>query len=687
MPTTLPLARIIARLVLLAVVLMTPPLLQAAALGPLSVHSALGQMLDAEVDLTALLPHEAEGLTATLAPAQAFTEAGVDYSGVVRSLRFVIEQKNERSFIHITSAEAIHDPFISILLALNGSGNRIIRQYALLLDPPVLKPDSRSEPKPVVNDAAAAPSVVPVVADKPATPQAAAPVSLPVVQTVKPGDTLGKIASHIRPAGTQIESVMLALQNANPEAFIAHNMNRIKTGSVLTLPDEARIRAINDGQARKSVQQQSADYQRYRQSLVQQAEASTLTTSVVAQAAKAEPEEPSSAIHSQSGKTSAAQAAPDPGSPAEDKLHLSAATATNAAPANTDTAASVASSLDKIASDKALAEANARIAALEKNMQDIEQVMALKNKSLAELQARASLAQKSVAAKALAPDIRPDTVMQWVQHATDEPQMLAAAAAILILLLACAMLRRRARRRRASGENSFSVSVAHGQTAVPQAQPVEPSNSVFHSNFVPSVSQLDTNEVDALAEADIYIAYGRDEQAEEILLDALRTYPRRHALRVKLLELYAARKDKHKFGHLAADLHSLTLGTGEEWQQAAQMGHLLDPGNLLYLPPLQGGIAADNLLPFDEEKNTGLASVPNLMEFDLPSAPLLTLPKDAEDGLSQANETALQTKLELAQACQEIGDWDGARELLIEVAAAPHPALAGKAKSLLGQLA
>ncbi|MGB4345608.1 MAG: FimV/HubP family polar landmark protein [Burkholderiaceae bacterium] len=673
MPTTLPLARIISCLVLLAVVLLAPPLLQAAALGPLSVHSALGQILDAEVDITALLPHEAEGLTATLAPAQAFTEAGVDYSGVVRSLRFVIEQKNERSFVHITSTEAIHDPFISILLSLNGSGNRIIRQYALLLDPPVLKP----EPKPVINDAAPAPSVL----------QAAAPVSLPVVRTVKPGDTLGKIASHIRPAGTQIESVMLALQNANPEAFIAHNINRIKTGSVLTLPDEASIRAINDGQARKSVQLQSADYQRYRQSLAQQAEASTVTMPVVAQAAKVKPEEPPSAIHSQSGKTSAAQAAPDPGSPAEDKLHLSAAIAANAAPVNTDTAASVASSLDKIASDKALAEANARIAALEKNMQDIEQVMALKNKSLAELQARASLPQKPAAAKALAPDLRPDSVTQWVQQVTDEPQMLAAVAAILIVLLACAMLRRRARRRRASGENSFSVSVAHAHTAVPQAQPVEPSNSVFHSNFVPSVSQLDTNEVDALAEADIYIAYGRDEQAEEILLDALRTYPRRHALRVKLLELYAARKDKHKFGHLAADLHSLTSGLGEEWQQAAQMGHLLDPGNLLYLPPLQAGVANDNLMPFDEEKNTGLAPVPNLMEFDLPSAPLLTLPKAAEDGLSQANETALQTKLELAQACQEIGDWDGARELLVEVAAAPHPALAGKAKSLLGQLA
>lgn len=100
------------------------------------------------------------------------------------------------------------------------------------------------------------------------------------------------------------------------------------------------------------------------------------------------------------------------------------------------------------------------------------------------------------------------------------------------------------------------------------------------------MSQLDTNEVDAVAEADVYIAYGRDEQAEEILLDALRAHPERHALRLKLLEIYAARSDKQKFGKLAADLYSRTGGYGEEWTQAMQMGQHRDPANLLFVPPL-----------------------------------------------------------------------------------------------------
>jgi pilus assembly protein FimV len=76
---------------------------------------------------------------------------------------------------------------------------------------------------------------------------------------------------------------------------------------------------------------------------------------------------------------------------------------------------------------------------------------------------------------------------------------------------------------------------------------VDTNNSVFNSNFAPSASQLDTNEVDPVAEADVYIAYGRDAQAEEILKEALRTHPERHAVRLKLLEIYVTRKDARAF--------------------------------------------------------------------------------------------------------------------------------------------
>ncbi|GAC1318816.1 MAG: hypothetical protein NVSMB28_08050 [Collimonas sp.] len=112
-------------------------------------------------------------------------------------------------------------------------------------------------------------------------------------------------------------------------------------------------------------------------------------------------------------------------------------------------------------------------------------------------------------------------------------------------------------------------------------QSVDTKNSIFNSNFVPSVSHLDTN-VDPVAEADVYIAYGRDAQAEEILKEALRNQPNRNAIRVKLLEIYANRKDPRSFEILASELYSLTRGEGEDWQQAAALGLNVDPANPLY---------------------------------------------------------------------------------------------------------
>jgi pilus assembly protein FimV len=292
---------------------------------------------------------------------------------------------------------------------------------------------------------------------------------------------------------------------------------------------------------------------------------------------------------------------------------------------------------------------------------------------------------------------------------------------------------------------------------------IDTSNSVFHSNFVPSVSQLDTNEVDAVAEADVYIAYGRDEQAEEILQDALRLHPDRHALRVKLLEIYALRKDRQKFGTLAAELRVLTHGVGEAWAQAAQMGTVLDPGNLLYGPAMrntaefapaspkpasaQPAATTSPVVDFefklegllDERRNDITTSTPsapsvghaasakatrsdasssdtasptasyaasdlaNTLEFNLSdsfsssvsvsgsslssSSPSAAIQKSTGPGVQESDLASLNTKLDLAIACQEIGDHEGARELLSEVAASPHPELSQRAQSLLGQLA
>jgi pilus assembly protein FimV len=120
-------------------------------------------------------------------------------------------------------------------------------------------------------------------------------------------------------------------------------------------------------------------------------------------------------------------------------------------------------------------------------------------------------------------------------------------------------------------------------------QSVDTGTSTFNSSFIPAASQLDSNEVDPVAEADVYIAYGREEQAEDILKEALRLQPDRHAVRVKLLEIYARRGDKASFMAVAEDLRDRTGGAGEDWERAVKLGRTVDPAHPMFV----GAVVAD----------------------------------------------------------------------------------------------
>ncbi|MEC5396795.1 FimV/HubP family polar landmark protein [Uliginosibacterium sp. H1] len=115
-------------------------------------------------------------------------------------------------------------------------------------------------------------------------------------------------------------------------------------------------------------------------------------------------------------------------------------------------------------------------------------------------------------------------------------------------------------------------------------QTVDTGTSVLHTDFSQSgLSAIDTDEgVDPVAEADVYMAYGRDAQAEEILLDALKNDPSRTAIYVKLLEIYSQRRSVKQFENIATDLFTQTGGAGDDWAKAAALGTALDPENALY---------------------------------------------------------------------------------------------------------
>ncbi|WP_426105028.1 FimV/HubP family polar landmark protein [Massilia sp. TSP1-1-2] len=625
----------------------------AAGLGKLTVMSGLGQPLNAEIELTSVSAEEAKGLVAKLAPVDAFRVANIEFSPALLSLRFVVEQRGSRQFIKITSSQPVNEPFVDMLLELSWSSGKLVREYTFLLDPAelrsaqapqvaapvdVLSQGSRTTP---ARQGASTTRATPATSSEPARPaaapaprrereRAAAPAegaSAASQYKVQKGDSLGKIAANLKPVDVSLDMMLVALYRANPDAFNGNNMNRLKSGQILNVPDSAAIKGTNAGEARGVVIAHAADFNAYRNKLA-------------GQVATAAPEKAQEASQSTGGKiTSKVEERPTAANASQDKLKLSKA----AAPAD---AGKTAGAEERIAKEKALADATARVKELERNVSELEKLVVVKNRAAAEAQKAPVAVAPPVPAKVAtvvppapvatvkapvvaepapvvqapaevavpaAPAVPPRAspvkpkpaaelkknsdvaeapgIVDWILN---NILMIIGALAGLGLLVAVALglKKRRGSDMKSSNEPSIlgaPTDQAHSLFAETGGQSVDTSNSVFNSSFAPSASQLDTNEVDPVAEADVYIAYGRDAQAEEILKEALRTHPERYPVRLKLLEIYAARKDARSFETQATDLYSMSKGSGDEWAQAAALGLSIDPLNPLYASAANAG--------------------------------------------------------------------------------------------------
>jgi pilus assembly protein FimV len=162
------------------------------------------------------------------------------------------------------------------------------------------------------------------------------------------------------------------------------------------------------------------------------------------------------------------------------------------------------------------------------------------------------------------------------------------AGAAVALLAGLGIYRWRSRARNESGETSFLESRLQpdsffGASGGQRIDTRDASGAASSMSY--SLSQLDAiGDVDPVAEADVYLAYGRDLQAEEILKEAMRSTPDRLAIRTKLLEVYAKRRDTKGFEALATQLFGLTHGDGEEWIKTQELGQQIDPDNPMYQP-------------------------------------------------------------------------------------------------------
>ncbi len=586
----------------------------AAGLGKLTVLSALGQPLRAEIELTAVSGDEASGLTAKLASPDAFKAANIDFNPALLSLRFNVEQRGGRQFIRVSSTQPLNEPFVDMLLELSWNNGRLVREYTFLLDPAELRATQSAQV--AASETRAAPAPRSQAAPAPSTMDAARPQEMERIAgrpqrrndraaaegegaasskyRVKQGDSLGRIAAQLKPVDVSLDMMLVALYRANPDAFIGNNMNRLKSGRILTVPSADVVRGTDDTEAHGVVVAHAADFNAYRNKLAGQVGAS-------------EPVKTPEPGQSAAGKiTAKVEERPTAANESQDKLRLS-----KAAPDLPSGKGTTMSTEDRIAKEKALADAQARVRELERNVNDLEKIATIKSRAGAEAEknastppapaqpsatpakppvAAATAPQDQPAAKKL-PSIKPAAkpaappepgLLDFIMN--NLPLVGGAAAALLLGGLLVAQRRKKTVVKTVAEPSILGVPAepAHSMFAETGGQSVDTNNSVFNSSFAPSASQLDTNEVDPVAEADVYIAYGRDAQAEEILKEALRTHPERYPVRLKLLEIYAARKDQRAFEAQATELYTMTRGQGDEWAQAAALGLSIDPLNPLY---------------------------------------------------------------------------------------------------------
>jgi len=517
------------------------------------------------------------------------------------------------------------------------------------------------QPAPVAEKPAPAPvAATEKPAPAPAMEQAAAKGDEPASRLVKSGDTLTRIAAETKPAGISLDQMLVALLRSNEGAFDRGNMNRLRAGKILNIPSAEAAAAVAPAEARQVVVTQARDFNAYR---------AKLASAVAATPAKEE-----AAKQQDQGKIAPKVAdKPAAAEPAKDKLEVSRTEAARNAKALQGRITALEE--DLVARERALKEANSRVSDLERNLADLKKLAELKSQAGAQAQKQAEAAKPVVEAKPVQPEpvaakpAEPTPVAPVVEppKAAEEPVVTPVAEApkpaelpaeppaekpiaapvveaepapveasfidenpalvyggggLVALLLGYLGLSAFRRKSRGDGGELTASRLSEGDLMANSVfgttggQAVDTSASIQTDFSQASLSAIDTDEgVDPVAEADVYMAYGRDAQAEEILVDALKTDPTRFAIYHKLLEIYSGHKNLGKFEKVATDLRGQTGGTGPDWDKAAAMGRAIDPGNALYAGgEMTAGQMQEPVVPEVETPSAGFDAEPGRME-------------------------------------------------------------------------
>jgi pilus assembly protein FimV len=407
--------RLKTRLAVMTLALLSAFGADAAGLGRLNIQSALGQVLNAEIELVAV--KRGETVTARLAPPEVYQQANAQLNPALAGTRVTVEKRgNGDPYLKITTPRPVQEPYVELIVELNSESGRVTRQYTALLDPPGYgrgaadvpprpevqppavtlpqTPSERSAPQSErATDAPAslAPVEAPASAGTPASdaiPAPAAPLPAPAAEAppapaaprapnrskaepatsagakeygpIKPGETLTRIARRVKPEGATLQQTLIALQRQNPDAFIRKNINLVRSGKILKIPEPGDIAAVPQTEAVRQVRLQVADFNAFRNRLAENV------------AAAPEGGAPNR------GRIGAAVSDPGSAEP-KDTVRVSRGEPTGKdAKRNPDDRIRVLEE-EAVARQRALAEANERIGNLEKTIKDMQRLVELKS--------------------------------------------------------------------------------------------------------------------------------------------------------------------------------------------------------------------------------------------------------------------------------------------------------------------
>ncbi|HKJ76660.1 MAG TPA: FimV/HubP family polar landmark protein, partial [Gammaproteobacteria bacterium] len=517
-------------------------------------------------------------------------------------------------------------PFLSFLIEVDWPNGNLLREYTVLLDPPELTreaPPATEAPEAEARVEEAAAPAEPARPEKTAEPVSGETLSYGPVQE---DDTLWSIAEQIRPDDSvSVPQVMMALLEANPEAFYDNNVNRLKAGAVLRLEDRGLIRQMGRAEASAQLREQTRAWRDYKERAAAEAqrrEPSEATAKAPAGAAAGEGSRLEVVAPEGEDKTpSGAPAAAEPEAEAEgaelEKLRRELMRAQ-------ETAEAQRSENEEL---------RGRLEELEGQLASIQRLLTLQNEELTRLQRQlgqepqpieppeqAETGEVEAPATGKGPSPGPEaetkpepekpspkqtpapaptsgpSVTGFVSNLLDNPVVAGALAIVGISVLALVGLIIRRRRGGGhqesilTGETSSMARSRQGEGA-PSEESSLPSDLAFSG--MESI-QADESEVDPVIEADVYLSYGRNQQAEELLKRAIDQDPNRQELRVKLLETYYKTGNKESFLAEAENVRDILEGQGPQWERVAAMGHELAPEHPLFAQAPEGEVIAED---------------------------------------------------------------------------------------------